>query len=87
MEQQLLIGGLVLAIPVFITIYKFIESSTEKRVNETNKLRQAQTDAIHQQTLATKDLTHEMKMMRREVTDLENRTHNLEVVVFKKDRM
>lgn len=87
MEQQLLIGGLVLAIPAFITIYKFIESSTEKRVNETNKLRQAQTDAIHQQTLATKDLTHEMKMMRREVTDLENRTHNLEVVVFKKDRM
>ena len=87
MEQQLLIGGLVLAIPVFITIYKFIESSTEKRVNETNKLRQAQTDAIHQQTLATKDLTHEMKMMRREVTDLENRTHNLEVVVFKKDRI
>lgn len=86
-DAQLFMGALVIAIPTLIGIYRFIEETTRKRVNETNDLRQAQTEAIHQQTLATKELTHEMKMMRKEVNDLEIRTNNLENVVYKKDRV
>ena len=87
MDQQLFIGALVLAIPTMIGIYKFIDEKAVKRTEETNEIRLKQIEATHQSTLATKELTHEMKVMRKEVNDLEHRTHNLEVVVFKKDRV
>lgn len=86
MDQSLFIGMLVVSIPTLIGIYKFIDDRAVKRTEQTNQLREQQIDATYKQTLATQDLTHEMKIMRKEVSDLENRTHNLEVVVFKKDR-
>ena len=78
---------MVIAIPTLIGIYRFIDERAVTRTETTNKLRQEHTDAIHEQTLATKELTHEMKMMRKEVNDLEVRTNNLENVVYKKDRV
>lgn len=86
MEPALFMGMLVIAIPTLIGVYKFIDEKAVKRTEATNKIREQQIEATHQQTLATIELTNEMKTMRKEVSDIERRTHNLEVVVFKKDR-
>ena len=86
MEQSTFIGMLVLSLGSFIGIIKFIVDGIEKRNGVTNNIRLEQIEATHKQTIATNNLTNEMRIMRKDISDIELRTHNLEVVVYKKDR-
>lgn len=86
MEQSTFIGMLVLSLGSLIGIIKFIVDGIEKRNGVTNSIRLEQIEATHKQTIATNDLTNEMRIMRKDISDIELRTHNLEVVVYKKDR-
>lgn len=88
MEQNTFIGMAVAAIVIFIGIYKFIDDRAVKRTEITNDLRQQQIEATHEQTLATRELSSEIKSMRKDLNDLETRTTKIEdIVLYKKDRV
>lgn len=86
----LLFVGVLFLLPLYNAIrvhYKDKRQEDKERDLRYYEQRERQIEASHEQTIATNNLTNEMKIMRKEVTDLENRTHQLEVVVFKKDRI
>lgn len=88
MEPNTFMGMLVISIISLLGLYKFIDDRAVKRTEETNNLRQEQIEATHEQTLATRELSSEIKSMRKDLNDVETRTSNLEdIVLYKKDRV
>lgn len=88
MEPNTFMGMLVISIISLLGLYKFIDDKAVKRTEETNDLRQEQINATHEQTLATRELSSEIKSMRKDLNDVETRTTNLEdIVLYKKDRV
>lgn len=92
-NQALVVGTLIFAFIALIPLFNYVNNRVEARhrermenIERDYETREKQIKATHEQTLATNENTHELKFLRKDVNDLEERTTNLENTVYKKDR-
>lgn len=85
METGKILGLVGVAIIAVIPIYNVVRAYyKDKRHDEREheqrhyEQRERQIESAHQQTLATQELTHEMKTMRRDIISVEERTSQVE---------
>ena len=84
MSQFEFMGMLIASVGALGGGYAIFSKPSKERDKELQTITMQQIQSQHDMIIAMKDLTHEMKLFK---NDTDDRIHNLEVVVFKKDRI